>query len=98
MSSRTIIVCIFFSLVSSTIMARESLSKRKNVKFTFFQDTSDEDIKSNLNQMGIIFDEHSTINIHEEKNYIDLTCFNCIVRSVDSNSYISGSINELTTK
>lgn len=96
MSPRTILLCIFCSLIANKAIADET--ERKVIQITFPKNASNEIIKSNLDQMGIILDEYSTINIHDEENYINLTCFNCIVRSVDSNSHISGSINELTSK
>jgi hypothetical protein len=94
MSSKTLLVCIFCSLVASTAIASDS--NRETFQLSFPAGTTEENIKSNLDKMGIILDEESTITIHEEQNYIDLTCFNCIVRNVNSEEYIHGSFNERT--
>ena len=94
MSSKTMLVCIFCSLMLNTVSAKEFDIKTVGIKFPKM--ISEENIEKSLTQMGIFFNEYSTINIHKEENFIDLICFNCIVRSVDSNEYISGSINELT--
>ena len=69
MSSKTMLVCIFCSLMLNTVSAKEFDIKTVGIKF------------------------HKMIS---EENFIDPTYFNCIVRSVDSNEYISGSTNELT--
>lgn len=96
MSSKTMVVCIFCSLMVSNLMGKEP--EGKTLKITFPQGISKESIENSLTQMGITFDEHSTINIHEEENYIDLICFNCIIRSVDNKTFLHGSFNERPSK
>ena len=94
MSSKTMLACIFCSLMVNTISAKEF--DLKTIEIQFPHKTSEENIEKSLIQMGIFFNEYSTISIHEEENFIDLTCFNCIIHSVDSKEYISGSTNEIT--
>jgi hypothetical protein len=92
MSSKTLLVCIFCSLVAGTGMAAETT--RQTIQLSFPKDTTEENIRTNLDQIGIILDEESTITIHEEQNHIDLTCFNCIVRNINSENLVHGSRNE----
>ncbi|MEQ1723591.1 MAG: hypothetical protein ABL930_10475 [Pseudobdellovibrio sp.] len=47
-----------------------------------------------LKSKGVIADEKTEIQIHEEKNYIDLSCFNCIVVSIDARKKIENSVNK----
>ena len=96
MSSKTLLVCIFCSLMAETAMATETT--RQTIQLSFLKDTTEENISANLDKIGIILDEESTITIHEEKNNIDLTCFNCIVRNVNSEDYVHGSRNEEISK
>lgn len=51
-----------------------------------------------LKSKGVIADEKSEIQVHEEKNFIDLSCFNCIVVSIDARKEIEGSKNERETE
>jgi hypothetical protein len=96
MSSKTLWVCIFCSLMAGTAMTAETT--RQTIQLIFPKDSTEENIKTNLDKLGIVLDEKSTISIHEEKNHIDLTCFNCIVRNVNTEDSVRGSFNERTIK
>lgn len=96
MSSKALWVCIFCSLMTNTARTDETTSQ--NIQLNFPKNSTEENIKTNLDNLGIILDEKSTISIHEEKNHIDLTCFNCIVRNVNTEDSVLGSFNERTIK
>jgi len=82
--------------MAGTAMATETT--RQTIQLSFPKGTTEENMKTNLDKIGIILDEESTITIHEEKNNIDLTCFNCIVRNINSEDEVRGSFNERTSK
>lgn len=96
MSSRTILVCIFCSLISNATMANEF--NRETIQINLPIENLAENIIEKLDQIGIVLDEESNISIHEEKSSVNLTCFNCIVRNVNSENHVRGARNEEITK
>ena len=95
-SPKTIATCIFCSLLLSSAMAMES--ENDVLKIILPKNITEDTLEKKLNQMGIILDENSAIFIHEEENYINLDCFNCIVRSIGSQIALHGPFNERPTK
>lgn len=47
-----------------------------------------------FNNSGVYVDKYSQIHIAEEKNHVDLSCFNCISKSVGPNQYEHSSDNK----
>ena len=95
MSSRTIIFFILCALVSRVGSAQEATRVTINTHYTTQVDlSSDKTIIELLKTEGISIDDNSTISIHEEKNAIDLTCFNCVLRSVGTEVDMPHSHNE----
>lgn len=54
---------------------------------------SEYDILEIIKSLGINVDENSEIYVHEEDNYIDLGCFNCIINPISINEEIQHSHN-----
>ncbi len=96
MSSKKILVCIFCSLLAGSSFSEEIA--RKTIKIVFPSSSNEDEIKNKFNLLGISTDEHSIITTHQENNYINLTCFDCIVRIVDQVENVRGSFNERTLK
>lgn len=99
MSSKAILFFILCALVTRVGSANELTRVTINTHYTTPIDlSSDEAVVQLLGTEGIFIDENSTISIHEEKNTIDLTCFNCVVRNVGSEVDMAHSCNERTIK
>ncbi|MBP9683006.1 MAG: hypothetical protein KBD76_16515 [Bacteriovorax sp.] len=96
MSSKTIFLVIFCALVSRLGLAQEVNRVTLNVHYSAPIDLSnDKNIIELLKTEGISLDDNSTIFIHEEKNAIDLTCFDCVVRSIGAEVAYTHSYNEI---
>lgn len=96
MSGKSAVFFIFLSLLAQVSNAQDvirlkiNLNDVKNVDFSNNERTIDW-----LNLQGIILDENSSIVIHNEENQIDLSCFSCAIRSVDSTVDMAHSYNEI---
>lgn len=51
-----------------------------------------------LRENGIIADSESEISVHNEDNYINLSCFDCIIINKPSEEQIPNSFNERPEK
>ena len=49
-----------------------------------------------LRLSGVKIDDKSKIQIYKEDNFFDLSCFNCIIRSIDIESFIQQPDNKDT--
>jgi hypothetical protein len=47
----------------------------------------DSHILEMLKYRNIYVDKKTTIQIHEEDNFVDLNCFDCLIQGVESNTY-----------
>lgn len=56
--------------------------------------SNDSTVINYLHLNGFEIDNKSGIHIHEEKNYIDLRCFDCVVRKLDPSQEVQSSLNE----
>jgi len=50
-------------------------------------------VLKNLKTKGIYADEKSEIQVHQEKNFVDISCFNCIVVGVKPGGLVMASYN-----
>lgn len=50
-------------------------------------------VLNSLKTKGIYADEKSEIQVHQEKNIVDISCFDCIVARVESGSVVEGAPN-----
>ena len=55
---------------------------------------SQKQISELIKDLGLDIDEESKIYIHEESNYIDFSCFNCIILNSPNHEIIENSFNE----
>jgi hypothetical protein len=96
MSGKNAVFLIFFSLVAQLSSAQDIIKLKINPI-----DVSNVDFSNNertigwLNLQGIVVDENSSIQIHNEENEINLSCFNCAIRSIDSSIDMAHSYNEI---
>jgi hypothetical protein len=52
-------------------------------KYEILQGNFSNNLLAAMNRNGVYQDEQAGIQIHEEENFIDLSCFNCIVVNGD---------------
>lgn len=84
------------------ILAIKSLSANAKIKadysFRLFNESDtflfDPHIEIFLKENGIHLDEESEVIIHEEDNYINLNCFNCIINILPPDHMGASSYNE----
>lgn len=77
--------------------------QRVNISQRFFKNSSTgldidpnslDSVLKSLKTKSIYADENSEIQTHQEENFIDLSCFNCIVVNIDSKQSIESAKNE----
>lgn len=96
MFNKKIEFIIFLSLLAQVANAQEFIKIRVNLNDVAPNTFSSIDKTFEwLNLQGITVDENSSVTFHQEENYIDLTCFNCVVRSVGNEVDMVHSYNEL---
>lgn len=77
----------------------EALSYRANYRLRLevtndSNSFSQKQISDLIKDLGLDVDEESKIYIHEESNYIDFSCFNCIILNSPNHEIIENSFNE----
>lgn len=99
MSSKAVLFFVFCALLSRTGLAAEE-QKRADVYITLDQLTlaNDQELINLLKAGGIAVDGKSEIQIHEEKNSVNLVCFDCFVRDLGDAINAIHSYNERTIK
>jgi len=63
----------------------------------YVNEISDHDILKIIQTLGLDVNEDSELYIHEEINYIDFSCFNCIIVNL-SETQQEGPINDFIIK
>lgn len=94
-----LILCALFTRTGfSQDLSRSSFKVKVKLElYPQFNLNSDVSVINLLKTKGIYVDEKSSITIHEEKNKIDLRCFDCLVRELNSYEAHGASYNERTT-
>ena len=101
MQSQLILRSILLTMVLHFSYAQSS-GVRHNVKVRYYfkQDTVFNEVKLNdlIEIYGIIIDEEANLYIHEEENFIDLSCFNCVLNNIHPDEQVPNSFNERPEK
>jgi len=90
---RMIFSAVILNYAHAETMIRDDFHFRLKIENTTIDNLREADVTELIKGLGLETDEESEIYIHEENNFIDLSCFSCITNNIPSNEEIQHSHN-----
>lgn len=78
---------------AETTVPRGDFEFRLTTEDQSFQLESNYELSLILERLGIVLDEESEVFVHNEENFVNLDCFNCIISNIGHNEEVQHSFN-----